>query len=364
MSWKKIDDRKMFRRRVAFNIYGLPIHDHHGGEAGKISQKDFMHLLNQKLCLINIGPTRILSRDLNKMGFPLCPVCGAVRDPFMSDAEIERFVESHRKSCSINNIKRVALKTEFRSETLRLGPYDEHGQTVNILEGLRLGASEVLEMGKTEVEGFIETDSNEKRWIVFYDPVPGGSGFIPQIMKYWNSIIEAGIKLVTNCPRKCEEACYSCLLHFRNQQFHGELNRFTAETMLADLLGELKKSMDIPPKYMKKEPKPGESDAEDKFIDILKERAFPLPEDQFRVDFADGGYTIADFAYPNKKVLIYIDGMSEKIHGKPDQIRKDNIIRAKLRMLGFHVMDITAVSLNDEQVLNSFLSELGVYLGK
>ena len=301
---------------------------------------------------------------MTKIGYPMCPVCGAVRDPFMSDAEIERFVESHKKSCSINNIKRVALKAELRSETLKIGPYDGHDQAVNVFEGIRLGAGEVLDMGKTEVEGFIETDNNEKHWIVFYDPIPGGSGFIPQIIKYWSPIIESGIGLVTNCPRKCEEACYSCLMHFRNQQFHRELNRFTAEAMLTDLLGELTKSMDIPPKFINKEPEPGESDAEDKFIDILKESSFPLPEGQFRVDFNDGGYTVADFAYPDKRVLIYIDGMSEKIHGKPDQIRKDNIIRAKLRMIGFHVMDITSVSLNDETAVNSFLAELGVYLGE
>lgn len=359
----KIDDRKMFRRRVAFNNYGISLQDHHGGEAGKINQKEYIYLVNQKLCLINIGPTRIIRRDMTKIGYPMCPVCGAVRDPFMSDAEIERFVESHKKSCSINNIKRVALKTEFRSETMKIGPYDGHDQVVNVFEGIRLGAGEVLDMGKTEVEGFIETDNNEQHWIVFYDPVPGGSGFIPQIMKYWNPIIEAGIGLVTNCPRKCEEACYSCLLHFRNQQSHGELNRFTAEAVLTDLLGDLNKSMEIPPKFIKKEPEPGESDAEDKFIDILKDRSFPIPEGQYRVDFAGGGYTVADFAYPDKRVLIYIDGMSEKIHGKPDQKRKDNIIRAKLRMMGFYVMDITSVSLNDETVLNNFLAELGVYLG-
>jgi len=359
---EKIDDRKMSRRRVAFNIYGIPLQDHHGGEAGKINQKEYLYLSNQKLCLINIGPTRVINKDINKMGFPLCPICGAVRDPFMSDSEIDRFIESHKKSCSINSIKRVALKTEFRSETLKLGPYEKHDQAVNAFEGIRLGAGEVLDMGQTEVDGFIETDENEKHWIVFYDPVPGGSGFIPQIMKYWNAIIEAGIELVTNCPRKCEDACYSCLLHFRNQQFHAELNRFTAEAVLTDLLGNITKAVDIPPKFIKKEPEPGESDAEDKFIDILKRKSFPLPEGQYRVDFSGGGYTVADFAYPEKKVLIYIDGMSEKIHGKPDQIHKDSIIRAKLRMMGFQVMEITAVSLNDNVIIHSFFEELGMYL--
>ena len=78
----------------------------------------------------------------------------------------------------------------------------------------------------------------------------------------------------------------------------------------------------------------------------------------------DGTGTVADFAYPDERLLIYIDGMSEKIHGNPAQQTKDVILRAKLRSGGYQVVEITAVSLNDRTAIAAKLSEIAVYLGR
>lgn len=360
----EIDDREMFRRRIGFNIYGVALDDHHGGFDGEINAKSYRYLINQKLRLVNLGPTRIFRENINAWGFPICPVCGAVRDPFQSDAEIEKFKEDHKKSCGIQTTSQVAIHVEFRSETLRIGPYESMAQAINVMEGICIGAGQVLDMGESELGGFIFTDDAGGHWPVYYDPVPGGTGFIPQIMKHWQAVLEAANEKLIGCPDKCKEACYSCMMHFRNQQYHPDLNRFTAEQCLTDLLGKLTQKTEIPARFINHQTPAGESTAEDRFMQIIKSHSFPIPETQYKISLTDGSYSVADFAYPEKNVLIYIDGMHPELHGNPEQRHRDKIKRAKLKMMNYLVLEITAASLNDKAIVAGFLSELAVYLGR
>jgi len=113
-------------------------------------------------------------------------------------------------------------------------------------------------------------------------------------MNHWQAVLEAANEKLIDCPQKCKEACYSSMLHFRNQQFHPELNRFTAEQCLTDLLGELTKKTDIPPKFIDYQSENTDSSAEDKFLEILKQRFFPVPETQYKVNLTDDSYSVAD----------------------------------------------------------------------
>lgn len=78
----------------------------------------------------------------------------------------------------------------------------------------------------------------------------------------------------------------------------------------------------------------------------------------------DGDSTVADFAYPDDKVLIYVDGLSARIHGDPQTRRSDVIRRAKAEAKGYRVLSISAQGLGDNQDLDSFLSKLAIYLGR
>ena len=72
---------------------------------------------------------------------------------------------------------------------------------------------------------------------------------------------------------------------------------------------------------------------------------------------------MADFAWPEKQVLIFIDGTSLHLHGNPDRARKDRQKRRQARMLGWLVVEITAQSLRDETALALHLEEIADYLG-
>ena len=82
----------------------------------------------------------------------------------------------------------------------------------------------------------------------------------------------------------------------------------------------------------------------------------------------NGEYTVADVAYnddlPSKTVLIFIDGLSKKIHGNSEVQLKDKLKRVKLKMKGYNVIETSARGLKDETNLIMFLEELNLYLQK
>lgn len=69
---------------------------------------------------------------------------------------------------------------------------------------------------------------------LLYDPMPGGSGLLEQMIDHWPAVIQRTLNLVEDCPSACETSCVDCLQHFRNSFYHSELNRHTAQTFLRE----------------------------------------------------------------------------------------------------------------------------------
>jgi len=360
---QNIDDRSDARRRIAFEIHGLLLNQHGGGELGKINQYEYKYLTRELVRLVNLGPKARLKRN-KEIGFPICPKCGETRSPFASDAELDNFEDVHRKRCKIQNFTWAALHVEVRSDTLLIGPYLEYSDAVNVMESLRIGSRQVLDMAKMDLEGFVATDDSLNSWAVLYDPMPGGSGFLPQICEYWSTIVEAATEaLEKKCD--CDSACYSCMLHFRNQQYHEHLNRFRSVELLMDLRGELEKEHEIPAVTVSKRPsvKMSDSDAEVDFLKILQARNFPQPPQEHQyIDLGGGSGIEADYVYPDEKILIFIDGMSRRLHGDPKRRNYDRLQRSKAEMQGYKIVETSAEGLKDKTYLAHVLNRLAIFL--
>jgi len=362
-SLQNIDDRSELRRRVAFSIQGVLLNRHQGGEWGRIGHKEYRRLQQEVVRLVNIGPTRIGPAGIQ--GFPLCPICGETRSPNATHEELNRFREIHQERCNIVDIKFYALHVEIQSDVLCIGPYETTPDAVNMYEGLLAGARNILDMGGNELDGFFYVENDESIWAVIYDPLPGGTGFIDQLVEYSNIVAEAGIKTLNTCD--CNDACYKCLQHFRNQMYHDILNRFEAMDLLAQLQGNTYKEHEIPAQiknFTKQQPaEKTESIAEEKFLSILSTHGFPMPTDtQYRVELNNGNYTVADFAWTEKRILIYVDGTSLQLHGNPQTALQDARKRAMLKMQGWHVVEISFQAMDDEQAIALKLGEISVYL--
>jgi ATP-dependent helicase YprA (DUF1998 family) len=363
-SVKDIDDRERDRRKSFFKIYGHWLAQHAGGREGKIGSYDCRFLRRQRIRLVNLGQPQ--KADPGFSLFPLCTVCGATRSPSATEGELEQFAADHKKLHGRETTGSYALHVELTSDTLHLGPFPERALAVNLFESLRIGARLVLDMGTTEIEAFTTTGPGGGHWAILYDPMPGGSGFLPQLVGYWETICQRAADALERCASQCEEACYSCLKHFRNQMDHDQLNRHTAINLLAELTQPLTLGHQVPAVVTQAAPDGDKADsqAEVSFAQICEQRGFPVPPvSQHRVGFDDGSYTDADFAYPDKKVLVFIDGMGRHLHGDPERRRRDRLLRAKARMKGWQVVEITAEALQDSGSLAVHLEELALFLG-
>lgn len=357
-----INDREKARRLVPFDMQGITLSEHGGGKQGSIGQHSYRFYRRQHLRLVNLGLPGKTDKPFSL--FPLCPVCGASRSPRATEPELERFREAHMKTCSVEP-GFFALHVDLISDVLHLGPFPDGRQAANVYEAVRIGARYVLDMGESEVEGFDELDEHGTHWAVIYEPIPGGAGFLPQILEYWETICDRAMNALANCPSKCDSACYSCMKHFRNQQYHDVLDRHDAQ----NLLMELRKAPQFQHEIGAVIQQPtitgetADSGSEEEFVQICKDRGFPVPpRAQYSVDLGAGSYTVADFAYPDRKVLVYIDGMSAGIHGNPEQQRKDKLQRAKAEMKGFRVVSITAQGLTDDASLGEMFDRLALFL--
>lgn len=142
------------------------------------------------------------------------------------------------------------------------------------------------------------------------------------------------------------------------------MSRSQALALMEDLL-PWQKEHDIPPHYVEVDidEEQLESPAEERFLKILEKRGFPAPVPQFEVVLGGTQKTIADFAYPDRKILIYIDGLSEGIHGNPVRRQKDKLLRAKAQVKGYRILEIPAEALHDKKtMLADYLDILSDYL--
>jgi len=102
-----------------------------------------------------------------------------------------------------------------------------------------------------------------------------------------------------------------------------------------------------------------ESSAEERFLSMLVESGFPLPDsDQYKINLGGSSYTVADYAHIDAKVAIYIDGLSRNLHGDPGNKVKDRRLRAVLVEKGWKPLVISSEGLKDTEQFNAFLEDI------
>lgn len=362
-----IDDRRDYRLKTAFEIQGILLNTHSGGQEGKIGDINYRYLKRESIRLVNLGPKELVAK--RQFGFPLCHKCGETRNTFASNAELTNFNTVHQKRCNIKKINNVAFHIDFISDVLCLGPYLTHSDALNLKEAVLNRARAVLDMGEMELEGFVNPIGENSFWAVLYDPTPGGSGLLPQILHYWEHIVGHGIKFLSSCI--CKQSCYSCMKNYSNQPYHDLLDRHRAIKLFAKVYTKAQESFEIPMVVVARkqtEDWKTDSNAEQEFLSILEMHGFPNPTHaQYEINL-NGEYTLADFAYednlPQKTILIFVDGLSRNIHGNPAAQQRDKLKRVKLRLEGYNVIETSARGLKDETNVISFLQELSLYLEK
>jgi len=187
-----------------------------------------------------------------------------------------------------------------------------------------------------------------------YDPMPGGSGLLAQLIDRWEEIRIVLRALLADCPGACERSCYECLRTGRNVFWHRVLDRAQAQQVLERYPGPFTLEYEVPP-VAKPEYWPGgepTNTAEARLAALLKQAGLGGYAQQHGVDLGPPyDRTVPDFAYPERLVAVYLNGLSSGIHGGRNQTQIDAIIRGQLEDRDWTVVDIAASHLDDPEIL-------------
>jgi DEAD/DEAH box helicase domain-containing protein len=235
-------DVKFFNKQLLINFDKKHIEDAYAITGDETSFGfEFIEKVNFKE--VNFGETTLVGNDISiagksvpRKGFVICRTCGKVQFGKPTD---DKFKPSHSFSCDIEDVNDITnyfeslyLYREFNSEAIRLMlPVssleidDEklHSLIASFQLGLKAyfkGSVEHLRVGiYDEVDA---RDEMPKRYLILYDTVPGGTGYLKQLMrdeKPLFEVLEVALEKLNSCKCNSEhekDGCYKCIYAYKN----------------------------------------------------------------------------------------------------------------------------------------------------
>lgn len=367
-----ISDDENYRFQLPVTILGYEQNRHGEGNGYSWNNKGVLFKRNNYLRLVNIGASRLINPSQAKFGYPCCTVCGQTRSPFASDIEITKFQEDHTDRCG-KKPEAIAFYADVIADTLILQDCQNREVAYSLAESIRMGAAQILEMEIEDLQIItFGQPGKEQVDVALYDPMPGGSGLLEQILNTWEDIISAAAHIVSNCPSQCSDVCIDCLMTYRNAFYHRYLNRHTARDILNELGANLIFTHDLPaqlPKESSISNSQPVNNAEATLKHLLQRAGFPEPIAQKEIDLGKPlGLTIPDFFFNDPEeisagICIYLDGLSTGIHGNSSRQQTDLAINEELESRTYEVHRIAASELTDYQKMSQYFAQIAKDLG-
>ena len=367
-----ISDEEDLRFQLAVAVYGLELGQHAGGRAYRWGPQQLLLRRGVRMRLVNVGASPAI-KGRGAFGYPVCTVCGQSVSPLSSVRQRQEFVKSHEERCR-RKPGDIGFHADVTAEVLSLPGCDDATTAYSVLEALRFGATQVLDMHMDDLQilviGHVDRDDVDA---LLWDPMPGGSGLLERLSEHFEEIVQAARAVVDDCPALCSSSCIDCLQTFRNAYYHRYLDRATATELLDRWGTSLTYGHDIPalqPNERASDDAVPVNDAETKLRQLLLAASFGegIRNEQIRLDRALGT-TTPDVIYrcedhdPDEGVCIYLDGLSRHIHGNPATAERDRRIRDWLRNHGYEVLEIPANELDDADAMARHFRRLAGYLG-
>ena len=224
---------------------------------------------------INFGESDMVGEKLTvsgveevRKGFKICRYCGKIQPD--AGKSNHSFACKTRKTPELNQPDAyqdcLFLYREFVTEALRiLIPSTSMDTTLvkteSFVAAFMLGMKEyfgnVDHLRATVSEVPVAESDQRQRYLVVYDSVPGGTGYLKQLMHEENAlmeIFEKALHVMENCSCKDDpqkDGCYHCLYAYRQSSKIGNISRAAAIHMLKaiisgkDKIKKIKKIKDI-----------------------------------------------------------------------------------------------------------------------
>lgn len=260
----------------------------------------------------NADEVTIAGQRARRKGFRLCQYCGTVQ----KEAGREEAAQVHTLGCTAQNtekpdniIEGIYLYREFRSEAIRILLPVTRGTEADVIENsfvaaLHLGLKKKFggSIDHLHVAQSIEPDPDtgvNKRYLVIYDAVPGGTGYLKQLMGDKTALIDVLIGHALPVLERCActqiegaDGCYRCLYAYSNSRDMSTISRLKAR----DFLQIIKENADkVVPVASLREVSLSplvESELEARFIEALRRSGSEVPDFEIRPEFqgTDAGW--------------------------------------------------------------------------
>lgn len=198
------------------------------------------------------GKMRVNGQEEARKGFSICPSCGRIADakgrvhhaPYCKIREQATLAAEQAADC-------IFLYREFQTEALRVlipetTAAGERVRTESFVAAVMLGLREQfgnvdhLRASVTDVPA--EGAGYRKQYLVIYDSVPGGTGYLKQLAQnpdMFPGVLEKALHVLETCscredPEK--DGCYHCLYAYRQSRSIGDISRRTAIELLRQIL--------------------------------------------------------------------------------------------------------------------------------
>lgn len=209
---------------------------------------------------------RIADRDAVRPGFKLCRHCGMVQTPPRRRRDQENVsTQKHARDCMAfggddpaHILDCLYLYREFSSEALRIlvpnsGAALDEVVLQSFIAALQFGLKQrfggkVDHLRITPQEEPGRDGSPRRQYVLLYDSVPGGTGYLHQLLSQDAQTLGEVLTLAHTAIQACacqddpeKDGCYRCIYQYRQGRAMAQVSRKTALEVLGGLVGALDK---------------------------------------------------------------------------------------------------------------------------
>ena len=227
------------------------------------------------------SPTAFAGETMPRKGFSLCRKCGGVQG---RDGEVQ-----HTRSCAARGEGTIAdclyLYRDFNSEAVRIlipavGSLDAEQRISSFIAALELGlrrqfAGAVDHLRVMTCQFPAAESSAPQTFLMLYDTVPGGTGYLKQMMGDPDNLLEV-LSLARNAIAQCEcsadpmkDGCYRCVYAYRRSYDMAGTSRTVALAMLNAMLEQAESLKEVTGLRSVKSNPLMESELETRFVAAL-----------------------------------------------------------------------------------------------
>ena len=191
----------------------------------------------------------IARRPVVDRPFELCGACGKVKKSGPIDHAV--FCRYWGKEAKEKVIEACFLYREFTSEAIRMllpvASFDVERNIHSFVAALDLGLRKKFRgdpghLMTTVTDEPVPGSDIRKRYLVLYDGVPGGTGYLKELMRDQQNLLdvfEKAFEVLKNCTCQTDadkDGCYRCLLAYRGRHDQHNISRHAALELLKLIL--------------------------------------------------------------------------------------------------------------------------------